>query len=377
MNNSLIPERAISISPSLASTLGLEEAVMLSLLSEAMSYLTPVASNGFQWCHLTEPLVQRLMPFWTDHDIARIAKSLRDKGVILISSAPYFESRELRVALNERQGQTGFQAQVSQSPLNRPHNQISPGASPMAHNWQPSEEVYAQLAQHNVPRSFAREQIPEFVTYWREKGQSAHSWGAKFIQQVLRKWREQETEFGRRELELPITNGWRPSQDAIDVLVRHAGINPCFVEDAIAEFVLYWRERGESSRTWNSKFIQHVRRQWARYTATLQHDTEPRPLPENWQPSEDVYEVLALANIDLRFAREQLCEFCIYWRDTGKLQGSWNTKFLQHVKYQWAKKLNGSAQQQVQLNAKQTPTANARTRDRSVSEQLADRSWAL
>lgn len=377
MNSSLIPERAISVSPSLAATLGLEEAVMLSLLTEAMSYLTPVQSNGFQWCHLKDDQVQRLMPFWSDHDIARIAKSLRDKGVLLISSAPYFESHELRVALNERKGPAGFSAQVSQSPLNRPHNQVSPGASPMAPNWQPTEDVYTQLAQHNVPRAFAREQIPEFVTYWREQGQSAHSWGAKFIQQVLRKWREQETEFGRREQEAPMASGWRPSPDAIDVLVRHAGINQCFVEDAIAEFVLYWRERGEASRTWNSKFIQHVRRQWARYTATLQHDTEPRPLAEDWTPSEDVFEVLALANIDLRFAREQLKEFCIYWRDTGQLHGSWNTKFLQHVKYQWAKRLNGAPLQQGNVNAGQTNPANGRTRDRSVSDQLADRSWAL
>ena len=371
MNSSLIPERPICVSPSLAATLGLEEAIMLSQLNEALAHRPVQPSNGFHWCLLQQEAVHKLMPFWTDHDIARIAKSLRDKGVLLITSAPFYDSKELRFAFNERQ---------TQSPLNRPqaHNQVTNGASPIAPNWQPSDDVYAQLAQHNIPNTFAREQIPEFVTYWREQGQSAHAWGAKFVQQVIRKWRERETDFSRRDQEIAMTSGWRPSPDAMDVLTRHAAINQCFVEDSIAEFVLYWSERGELSKTWNSKFIQHVRRQWARYTATLQYDTEPRRLPENWEPSPDVYEVLALANIDLQFAKQQLIEFVIYWRDTNQLHTSWNTKFLQHVKYQWAKRLSGSLATQGNAHARQqSPSQSGRTRDRSVSEQLNDRSWAL
>lgn len=371
MNSSLIPERPICISPSLAATLGLEEATLLSLLHEALSHQPTQTSNGFSWCLLDRDQVHKLMPFWTDHDIARVVKSLRDKGVLLITSAPFYDCGELRFAFNERQ---------SASPVSRPqsHNQVAAGASPMAPNWQPSDDIYTQLAQHSIPNQFARAQIPEFVTYWREQGQSAHSWGAKFIQQVIRKWREQETDVNRRDQEMAMTGSWRPSPDAMDVLVRHAAINQCFIEDAVAEFVLYWSERGEPSRTWNSKFIQHVRRQWARYTTTLQYDTEPRRLPPDWEPSPDVYEVLALANIDLQFAKQQLKEFVIYWVDTNQMHSSWNTKFLQHVKYHWAKRLSGSLATQGKPHARQqNPHQSGRTRDRSVSEQLSDRSWAL
>ncbi|MBB3169645.1 DnaT-like ssDNA-binding domain-containing protein [Simiduia aestuariiviva] len=372
MTHSLIPERPICISPSLAATLGLEEATLLSLLNDAQNFYPSQSSNGYQWCHLEGDQVRKLMPFWRDHDIARIAKSLRDKGVLLMSTAPFHESQSLRFAINERR------PDASDNQPTRRQSAPTPGAQPMAPHWQPGEEVYAQLAQHNIPQQFARAQIPEFVTYWRDQGQAAHSWNAKFIQQVLRKWRDQETDFSRREQEIPMTSGWRPSADALDVLVRHAGINQCFVEDAIAEFVLYWSERGEPSRTWNSKFIQHVRRQWARYQTTLQYDTEPRPIPANWAPSADVYEVLALANIDLQFAKQQLKEFVIYWRDTHQLHSSWNTKFLQHVKFQWAKRLNGTLPAQGNGHARQQNTAQSgRTRDRSVSEQLTDRSWAL
>lgn len=374
MNSSLIPEKPVCFSPSLAATLGLEEATMLSLLDEALSHRQLEHSNGFGWCLLDSDSMHRLMPFWTDHDIGRIAKSLRDKGVILISTSPFHDCGELRFALNEQRQQTETAAPARA----QHHNQTSAGANRIAPNWQPSDDVYGQLAQHNIPNQFARAQIPEFITYWRERDKPAHSWGAKFVQQVIRKWREHETDFGRREQEISIAHGWRPSRDAMEVLVTHAGINQCFVEDAIPEFVLYWEERGEASRTWNSKFIQHVRRQWARYSSTLQHDTEPRRLAENWQPSEDVYEVLSLANIDHEFARAQLGEFIIYWRDSNQLHASWNTKFLQHVKYHWAKRHAMPMTTQGQTHARtQNSAQSGRTRDRTVSEQLNDRSWAL
>jgi hypothetical protein len=45
----------------------------------------------------------------------------------------------------------------------------------------------------------------------------------------------------------------------MDILVNQGGINPNFIEDAVPEFILYWRDRGDVSSTWDSKFIQHVR----------------------------------------------------------------------------------------------------------------------
>jgi hypothetical protein len=394
MSSSLIPERPLLVSPSLAATIGLEEACMLSLLSDIATYAQLTARDGMNWLHLDENLVRRVMPFWAEHDIQRISKNLRDKGIIILDSAPYVESRCLTFAFNETQ------ATPKTTSHKIPSRKISigQGANLISPHWQPDSELLKKIAEHNIPDEFIREKIPEFVTYWRERGETHHSWGAKFLQDLIHKWRHHETQTGRqqrdaetdfikRDQEIAMHNQWRPSQDALEVLVKHASISLAFVEDAIPEFMLYWQERGDVGRTWNSKFIQHVKRQWVRYNSALEHDTEPRRIPDNWQPSNDLFDVLRLANIDMEFAKRQVAEFLLFWRDSNQLFASWNTKFLQHVKFHWAKQhalttmtsSQGSLQGSLQGNhhaGQQLAHPTGRTRDRSLAEQLNDRSWA-
>lgn len=384
MNSSLIPEKPLCISPSLAATIGLEEACMLSLLSEVATHQQGEQRDGRRWLQLDESRVARLMPFWTDYDIERISRNLKDKGIILLSSAPYTSSRDLCIAFNE--GEV--------LPNLAPANPVIASANRIDPSWQPDQELLRRIAEHSIPETFTRQQIPEFITYWRERGEISHAWGAKFLKHVVHQWREHQTqlarqtrelardseaEFLQRDLEVAMHSDWRPSRDALEVLVKHANISLAFVEDAIPEFVLYWQERGDVGRTWNSKFIQHVKRQWVRYNSALEHDTEPRRIPESWQPSPEVFDVLRLANIDLEFAKRQVAEFLLFWRDSNQVYSSWNTKFLQHVKYHWAKQhaLTTVNSQQVNSHAGQQQPHTARsTRDRSLVEDLTDRSWA-
>jgi hypothetical protein len=165
---------------------------------------------------------------------------------------------------------------------------------------------------------------------------------------------------------------WHPSVDALQILER-TGITREFIEDTIPEFVLYWRERGDDTATWNSKFIAHIRRQWARYNNALEHDQEPRPIAPNWQPNEDVYDILRMANIDIQFAGELLPEFILFWRDAGTPQRSWNTKFLQFIRYQWAARhhLAGANRAGYSLAA-----GGGAQPALSTFEQLTDQSWA-
>jgi hypothetical protein len=139
----------------------------------------------------------------------------------------------------------------------------------------------------------------------------------------------------------------------------------------VPEFVLYWREQNPKEKALNSKFIQHIRRQWARYTASLSHDTEPTRIPADWRPSEDVFDILRMSHIDADYAESLLPEFLVYCRDSNKLYKSWNTKFLQHVKYNWARR-NEIAPHGEQQGSHQA----GRTRDRSLTDDLTDRSWA-
>ncbi|WP_460241449.1 DnaT-like ssDNA-binding domain-containing protein [Aurantivibrio infirmus] len=370
MASSLIPEKPLLVSPSLAATIGLEEATMLSGLDELVSHRTLEYKNNLAWLTLNETDIARMFPFWTVHDIQRISKNLCDKGIIVIGSAPFNESRHLCFALNEKPNCAQQNTTIKTPEV---HNSFTRGANRISPNWQPSDDVLKQIAQRNIPEHFIREQIPEFVTFWREKNEISHAWGNKFLKQVIHAWRNHETQFYRNESATSMNNQWQPSFDAMEVLVKHAGINKQFVEDAIPEFILYWQERGESSRTWNSKFIQHVRRQWNRYTATVENDTVPKVIPSNWQPGEDVFDVLRLANIDINFAKGLLHEFVIFWLDSKQVHTSWNTKFLQHVKFHWAKSHNSN---NLKATAGGTQQANQRTRDRSLAEDLSDRSWA-
>lgn len=390
MSSSLIPERPLLVSPSLAATIGLEEACMLSVLSDMATYRPLVAKDGQNWLDVDETLIARAMPFWSPQDIQRISKNLRDQGIILLASAPFMESRRLIVAFNEGQAsKKPVENRIVENNRPLPIINMGGGANLISPNWQPDQELMRQVAQHNIPEDFVRQQVPEFITYWRERGEASHSWGAKFLKDVLHKWRNYQTqqarqarenneEFLNREKDIAMHMNWRPSKDALEVLVKHANISYAFVEDAIPEFVLYWQERGEVGRTWNSKFIQHVKRQWVRYSSALEHDTEPKRIPENWQPSSEVFDVLRLAEIKMEFAQKQVAEFVLFWRESNQLYASWNTKFLQHVKYHWAKQhaLAPITQQGNHHAGQQAPNISTRTRDRGLTEQLNDRSWA-
>lgn len=363
---------------------------MLSILGDLATFLPLTQANGRQWLDVDANWVGRMMPFWTDHDIQRISRNLKDKGIILLASAPYTESQRLVLSLD-----TAAQTVSTLAPA--PVSQPTPSANLIPHNWQPDREVLAQLLQLGVPGEFAWQQLPEFIVYWRDRGETKHSWGSTFVKHVKKLWehkqtddarrlredqerraRDRDTEFLQRDQETAMHHLWRPSREALEVLVKHANISLAFVEDSIPEFVVYWQERGEVGRTWNSKFIQHVKRQWLRYHSALEHDTEPKRIPENWQPSQDVYDVLKLANIDLQFARKQVGEFVLFWRDSNQVYPSWNTKFLQHVKYHWAKQhaLTNVNSQQVNHAGQPITHSTSRTRDSSLAEQLNDRSWA-
>ncbi len=368
MNHPLLPEKPLVVSPSLAATIGLEEACLLAILGEAASYLG-------QELHLPQAQLQILAPFWTDYDIQRISKSLHDQGIISLASAPYVTSRELKLSFSTGVIHTNRDTSIQITP----QSSTAGVANLIADNWQPDEELVKQLIQLGISRDFIWEQLPAFIYYWKDRREVRHSWGSTFRDHVIHEWRKYEEDRFRKDQESPMYTGWRPSEDAIKILLEGARISAAFIEDSIPEFIIYWKERGETGRTWNSKFIQHVKRQWVRFRSSLEQDSMPRFLPEAWKPSKDVFDVLRLANIDMTFAETLLPEFILFWRDSKQVHSSWNTKFLQHVKYVWAKQhaINPFTAQQVNTHAGQPANhSTASTRARSLVDDLTDRSWA-
>jgi hypothetical protein len=395
-------------SPALAATIGLEEAILLHVLSDLANC---AARADAPWHDVEHSVLTRLLPFWELRDLQRILKNLADKGIVAIEpqngnstrlrfsflSMPSaaVEPRPTRAydhaAASTQPPQTQrYRNEPTRAPAaygndnsrstnrdnsrdtNRDYGRDLPlttntrgGATRLPEDWRPSEDLLQLLGlNHGISRQFALTQVEDFVLYWCERNEVDHAWSSRFRQHVLRQWRhEQQNANAKPAPRQAPQNDWQPSDDALQILER-SGVSRAFIEDAIPEFVLYWRERGEANGTWNSKFIAHIRRQWSSFTHALENEREPHPIPAHWRPCEDVYDILRMANIDIHFAEQQIPEFILFWRDTGTAHRSWNTKFLQHAKYQWA------ARHQLP-GAKAAANASSSTFD-----QLTDRSWA-
>ena len=79
-------------------------------------------------------------------------------------------------------------------------------------------------------------------------------------------------------------------------------------------------------------------------------------MTHDWMPNQNCFDVLKLARIDEKFARDQLPEFKIYWLDSNQVITSWNSKFIQHVKYKWFKNNSKSS---------------------GIISRLTDKEWAI
>ena len=370
-DSSLIPERQLTFSPGLASTIGLEETILLQHLQAQFEHREAEIRDNHAWLNVSRAYLLGTLPFWSAEDLGRISRSLVDKGVLLVGSPPLQDCEHLLFAVNEPVRAAPPPPKPAPPPSRR-------SAALLPVHWAPSEDLLQLLAlNHNIPRQFAMDQLEDFIFYWRERGETSHAWENKFRQHVMSNWRrhqQDQAEAFRQPECKGLDNNWRPSPDAMEIMQRSA-IDPEFIESAIPEFILYWREQGAPPKTLNSKFIQHIRIQWARFTSSVEHSTEPRRISDEWQPSQDLYDILRLSHIDPEFARALVPEFILYWKEGNQVHTSWNSKFLKHVKYHWAKHhhLDNAGKQHA---GQQGTHTTGRTRDRSLQDDLTDTTWA-
>lgn len=383
MPTSLLSERPLIISPTLAATIGLEEAVMLQTLADFLSFQASIdrpAAASLRWVRCSTSDIATLFPFWAPIDVRRNQRSLQNLGLIKIEAIEGSDE-DFYIALEETSEEPTKQQNVlpatpKPSAPHKPQGVPKPGsANLIAPNWQPEKTWVEQCKQHNIPDAFIHGLVPEFIAYWRDRGQARFSWGNAFYKHVLREWRNEQTRVGKYELSTEMSEAWRPSQDAIEILVN-SGVSGSFLEDAIPEFVLYWRERGMVHGAWNTKFIEHIRRQWAKFSASFGRDDTPRGIPDDWQPSADCFEILALAEIDEDYARGRIPEFVLYWKDSQQVKSSWNTVFLQFIKQDWAKRLKSTQLEEDSNAENQSFAGSSQQRIKERFEQIADRSWA-
>ena len=330
----------ISFSKDVASTIGLSEAVLLEVLKE----------SGLKGRNLNE--LQNLLSFWTEKELTEYLKSLLSKGLVVenkTSSLSSFSVKEIQT--------------------------VDRRESSMENSWRPEKELLDQILEYGIPEEFTYAQVEDFKHLNQEKEEQNKSWGIKFLRFVIKQWRQKEATDNQKRKRQPIETNWKPEDEAREILVR-SGVDNDFIDKEVPEFVLYWSEKKEESDIWNSKFIAHIRRQWGRFQNVNEKDDLPFKIDSKWLPNEDFYDVLTLTNIPKEFADSTLSEFILYWKETGQSHNSWNSKFLQHVKFQWQKQNQNLSSQGQNLMDKRIesswnisePVINKK-KDQKVSEQ--------
>lgn len=364
----LFNDTTISLSATLAATIGLNEAILLTILNDA------ACLQSQPWARFNSQVLREQLPFWEDATIRTVLQSLINNGLVQVQGSLFPETDTLFFNFGSNQTATATPARQS-----IPRQQQPPQPA-IQQAWQPSADTLLRLQQHGIENSFALAHLDAFILQISEHRNNRGDLNARFFRYVKSQWvyaqnranqQRERTSFQPVNREAaPMVANWRPSRDAVDILVRDQ-IDPQFVQDAIAEFILYWSERGQAHNTWSSKFVQHVRLQWHRFIAAEEHGGKPMPITENWQPSADCFDIIEMAHIERQFAEQLVPEFVMYWRESKQIHNSWNSRFLQYVKQRWGARLTQTGGQHGQATAKQ----HYATAEASI-QRLNDTSWA-
>jgi len=218
----------ISFSKEVAETLGIESAIILEFCkSKRINFSNNINDLVF--------LIKKEFPF-IDSNIAELSiNKLVDYKLIT-------NSDNLKKTSNYR----------IQSPAqnNTYKTKIDP-------SWMPSKEALEILKMSQVSEEFHQNKLREFKLYWQERGQERNNWNTSFIDYIRREWAKDQS--SNKGLPFSINSDWVPSEDVYDIL-ELSDISKESSLKYLSEFILYWKENGSAFSTWNSKFIEHVKR---------------------------------------------------------------------------------------------------------------------
>jgi hypothetical protein len=365
MTNNLMSfnERMIVISPSVVGNIGLEEAILIQALSDGAQ------QHDDDWLSMNKDSIRKWLSFWDDTSIKRILKSLVDKGLIHLNSPPFGQSEILFYSFAIK-APTSSKLSINEkryAETKRQHKSTIPN------NWYPDPETRKYITTSlNMPQQLIDSQVGDFINHHIGKGTLAASWSSMFIRWInrykhLTENNTESTIFNtNQDHKKNITNDWKPDLMAMQILSKNK-VDLSFAEECIPEFILFWTEKGEALQTWNTKYITWVRRQWDHYNHKISNMSGPSLMHDEWAPSDDVFKILEMAEINKQFSVTLIPEFILYWKDSGQIMTSWNSKFLQHVKHIWAKRLTKN---ETSMSQREYITRT------TISDRINDTSWA-
>ena len=157
--------------------------------------------------------------------------------------------------VTENLNQNTQKAQVYK--LKLPSSNISAGRRKLENSWIPSTHAYEVLNMGRVNKAFVDSKINEFKMYWLEKNQLRDNWNVLFVDFIRREWVKENS--GNKGLPVCIDDKWTPSSDVFDIL-ELVNVSKVAALKHLKEFILYRKENGTALRSWNSKFVDFVKR---------------------------------------------------------------------------------------------------------------------
>lgn len=157
MNNT---DRYIVISTARAQTLGLEESILMQVLTDS----TILAYTPANWYELDLVAVNKMIPFWTNETLYKVFNNLVDMNLIITDTPTQPDRLRYNILENRRNSNTN-------------NNDDS---------WKPSDDLYLELKNMGIDKTFVDSKIEEFITYWAGRSSPSNSWNTKFRSFILR-----------------------------------------------------------------------------------------------------------------------------------------------------------------------------------------------
>ena len=216
----------LSFSAEVAETLGIESAIILDLYKQ--NKLDNISSY--------EDLINSILKHISFIEISIIKSSL-DKLI-------KFDLIKMADSKTEKK------YKVKSPGVNQETNKLN-------NDWIPSTETKEIINMAEISDEFCDLKLKEFKIYWIERGQKKNNWNMTFIDFIRREWAKENS--SNKGLPYTIDENWYPDDDVFDIL-NLSEITKDSALKYLREFNLYWKDKGAAFTTWNSKFIDHVKR---------------------------------------------------------------------------------------------------------------------
>lgn len=131
--------------------------------------------------------------------------------------------------------------------------------SRISQDWMPSKESLDIIEMTKISKDFLDIKLKEFKVYWIERAQQRNNWNITFIDFIRREWAKESS--SNKGLPFSIDERWYPGEEVFDIL-ELSNISKDSALKYLREFILYWKDNGSAFTTWNSKYIEHVKRRY-------------------------------------------------------------------------------------------------------------------